>query len=90
MNTLDEPANKQLKWALETVRQGVIAGAAGGLTEIAWVTLYAGVTGSNAVILARGVTTAAGVSAGLRSISSAAKNAASCPMSDLLNPRASR
>jgi hypothetical protein len=48
---------------LETVRNGVIAGAAGGLTEIAWVTLYAGVTGSNAVILARGVTTAAGVSA---------------------------
>lgn len=46
---------------LETVRFGVIAGAAGGLAEIAWVTLYAGVTGGNAAILAQGVTTAAGL-----------------------------
>jgi len=46
---------------LETVRFGVIAGAAGGLAEIAWVTLYAGVTGGNAAVLARDVTTAAGL-----------------------------
>ena len=34
----------------ETVRQGVVAGVAGGLAEIAWVTLYAGVTGGDAAI----------------------------------------
>jgi hypothetical protein len=49
--------------SLETIRRGVIAGAAGGLAEIAWVTLYAEATGGNATILARGVTTASGVSA---------------------------
>ena len=48
---------------LEVLRRGVTAGAAGGLAEIAWVTLYAGVTGGNAAALARGVTSAAGVSA---------------------------
>ncbi len=48
---------------LETLRTGVIAGAAGGLAEIAWVTLYAGLTGINPAVIARGVTTAAGVSA---------------------------
>lgn len=48
---------------LDVVRLGVIAGAAGGLAEVAWITLYAWVTGGNAAILARGVTTAAGVSA---------------------------
>ena len=47
----------------ETVSAGLIAGAAGGLAEIAWVTLYAGVTGGNAAVLARGVTSAAGVGA---------------------------
>jgi len=47
----------------EIIRYGVVAGAAGGLAEIAWVTLYAGVTGGDAAALARGVTTAAGVSA---------------------------
>jgi hypothetical protein len=46
---------------LETIRYGVIAGAAGGLAEIAWVSLYAAVTGGNVAVLARGVTTAAGV-----------------------------
>ncbi len=46
---------------LETVRFGVVAGAAGGVAEIAWVTLYADVTGDNAAVLARGVTTAAGL-----------------------------
>lgn len=48
---------------LESLRHGVIAGAAGGLAEIAWVTLYAGLTGSDPAVLARGVTSAAGVSA---------------------------
>jgi hypothetical protein len=48
---------------LETFRIGVIAGAAGGLAEIAWVTLYAGMTGGDPALLARGVTTAAGVGA---------------------------
>jgi hypothetical protein len=43
--------------------QGVIAGAAGGLAEVAWVTFYAGVTGGDPAVLARGVTSAAGVSA---------------------------
>jgi hypothetical protein len=49
--------------ALETLRIGAIAGAAGGLAEIAWVSLYAATTGGNAAALARGVTTAAGASA---------------------------
>ncbi len=48
---------------LEIFQRGVFAGAAGGLAEIAWVTLYAGATGGDPAILARGVTTAAGVSA---------------------------
>jgi hypothetical protein len=48
---------------LETIVTGVVAGAAGGLAEIAWVTLYAGITGGDPAVLARGVTTAAGVSA---------------------------
>jgi hypothetical protein len=48
---------------IDTARYGVIAGAAGGLAEITWVTLYAGITGGNAAILARGVTTAVGVNA---------------------------
>jgi hypothetical protein len=54
---------KDLHSALDTVGQGVIAGAAGGLAEIMWVTLYAGATGADPAMLARGVTTAAGVSA---------------------------
>jgi hypothetical protein len=48
---------------IETVRYGFVAGAAGGFAEIAWVTLYAGVSGGDAAILARGVTSAAGVNA---------------------------
>ncbi|MFZ3353901.1 MAG: hypothetical protein WA268_23870 [Xanthobacteraceae bacterium] len=54
---------------LETFRVGIIAGTAGGLAEIAWVTLYAGMTGGNPVLLARGVTTAAGLSALLPAMS---------------------
>jgi hypothetical protein len=63
METFAEPASKELKGAQETVRRGVIAGAAGGLAEIAWITLYAEATGAHPASLARGVTTAAGVSA---------------------------
>ena len=42
---------------------GVIAGAAGGLAEIAWVSAYAAATGADAAALARGVTIAAGTNA---------------------------
>ncbi len=63
MNAVDQPHNNQLNRALETIRQGAIAGAAGGLAEIAWVTLYAAATGANPAALARGVTTAAGMNA---------------------------
>jgi hypothetical protein len=63
MNPVDLPNNHQLGRALETFRQGAIAGAAGGLAESAWVTLYAAATGEDPAILARGVTTAAGVNA---------------------------
>jgi hypothetical protein len=63
MKTFDEPTSKAAKGTLETVRRGIIAGAAGGLAEIAWVTLYAGATGANPATLARGVTTAIGVNA---------------------------
>jgi hypothetical protein len=45
------------------VRTGAFAGIAGGLAEIAWVTLYSAVTGADPAALARGVTTAAGISA---------------------------
>jgi len=48
---------------LEVLRQGIIAGTAGGLAEIAWVTFYATITGGDAGVLARGVTSAAGVTA---------------------------
>ncbi len=42
---------------------GILAGMAGGLAEVAWVSLYATATGGDPASLARGVTTAAGVSA---------------------------
>jgi hypothetical protein len=51
------------KSVLETTRHGVVAGVAGGLVEIAWVTLYAGATSADAATIASGVTTAAGLSA---------------------------
>jgi hypothetical protein len=44
----------------ETFRVGIIAGAAGGLAEIAWVLLYAAATGGDPAVLARGITAAAG------------------------------
>jgi hypothetical protein len=48
---------------LANIRTGIFAGAAGGLAEIAWISLYAGVTGADPAVLARGVTTAGGVTA---------------------------
>jgi hypothetical protein len=48
---------------LETFKRGALAGAAGGLAEMVWVSAYAALTGGNAAILARGVTTASGVAA---------------------------
>jgi hypothetical protein len=47
----------------ETIKRGIVAGAAGGVAEIVWVSLYAAVTGGDAAILARGVTTTVGVTA---------------------------
>jgi hypothetical protein len=49
--------------SLTTLRHGIIAGLAGGLAEVGWVTLYAWATGGDPSVLARGVTTAAGVTA---------------------------
>ena len=49
--------------------RAVVAGAAGGLAEIAWVSIYASLTGGDAAIIARGVTTAVGVNALLPSAS---------------------
>jgi hypothetical protein len=45
------------------VRRGLVAGAAGGVAEILWISIYAAASGANAATLARGVTTAVGVSA---------------------------
>jgi len=47
----------------QIIAAGLIAGTAGGLAEIAWVSLYSALVGGNAAILARGVTSAAGVTA---------------------------
>ena len=47
----------------ELIKRGLLAGAAGGLAEIAWVSSYAALTGGNAANLALGVTTAAGLTA---------------------------
>ena len=49
--------------SLITIRHGLLAGLVGGLAEMGWVTLYAKATGGNIAILARGITTAAGMSA---------------------------
>jgi hypothetical protein len=59
-NEVTVMTNKQ---RLAIMRTGVFAGAAGGLAEIAWVSLYAAMSGADPAILARGVTTAAGLSA---------------------------
>jgi hypothetical protein len=56
------PATQRLAFAT-MVRNGMIAGAAGGLAEVAWVSLYAMLTGTNAAAVAHGVTTAVGATA---------------------------
>jgi hypothetical protein len=63
LNMAPETRHTPMSSKSETVRYGIVSGAAGGLAEIAWVTLYAGVTGGDGAVLARGVTSAAGVSA---------------------------
>lgn len=55
-----------------TIVAGAVAGAAGGLAEVAWVGLYAAITGGNAATIAQGVTTAAGVDALIPSASAGA------------------
>lgn len=47
----------------EIMKRGLLAGIAGGLAEVAWVSIYAAASGGDAAILARGVTTAAGITA---------------------------
>jgi hypothetical protein len=47
----------------DVFRYGVLAGAAGGLAEMIWVSIYSAATGGDATLLARGVTTAVGMSA---------------------------
>jgi len=47
----------------DTIRYGIMAGVAGGLAEIAWISIHAIATGTDPAILARGITTAAGVGA---------------------------
>ena len=42
---------------------GILAGAAGGLAEIIWVSIYSTASGGNPAGVARGVTTAAGLTA---------------------------
>ncbi len=63
MNTAHKTSDNQLHGALDTIRLGTLAGAAGGLAEIAWVSLYAFATDTSPALVARGVTTAAGVGA---------------------------
>jgi hypothetical protein len=63
LNSLPQLTNSRARSLLETTRHGIVAGAAGGFAEIAWVTLYAAVNGADPATLARGVTTAARVSA---------------------------
>ena len=61
MNAIGSSFDHRLSTTLTTVRLGAIAGAAGGLAEIGWVSLYAYATGTSPALVARGVTTAAGV-----------------------------
>jgi hypothetical protein len=63
MTAFENSADNRPSRPLDTVRLGAIAGAAGGFAEVAWVSLYAAATDTSPAILARGVTTAAGVSA---------------------------
>lgn len=63
MNATHKTTDDQRQGALDTIRLGALAGAAGGLAEIAWVSLYAFASDTSPALVARGVTTAAGVSA---------------------------
>jgi hypothetical protein len=63
LKTFKELTDIEPKTVLETTRHGVVAGVAGGLAEIAWVTLYAGATSVDPATFASGVTTAAGLGA---------------------------
>jgi hypothetical protein len=47
----------------DVLRYGLLAGVAGGLAEVIWVSLYSAATGGNAAVLAHGITTVAGMSA---------------------------
>ena len=42
--------------AARILTMGVLAGSAGGIAEVAWISLYAAATGSDAALVARGVT----------------------------------
>ncbi len=53
--------NRSIVNLTTTLQAGVVAGAAGGCAEIAWVSLYAQASGANAGSVARAVTTASGV-----------------------------
>ena len=63
MNATHKTTDDQRQGALDSIRLGALAGAAGGLAEIAWVSLYAFASDTSPALVARGVTTAAGVSA---------------------------
>ncbi len=45
------------------ISDGLVAGVAGGLAEVGWVTLYGAMSGGDPAVVARGVTTAVGVNA---------------------------
>jgi hypothetical protein len=49
--------------SIKTARVGVLAGAAGGLAEVAWISLYAVASGADAAQVARGVSAAFGAGA---------------------------
>jgi hypothetical protein len=63
LETFEAFTDTEAETVLETTRRGIVAGAAGGLAEMAWVTLYAVATGADPATFARGVTTAAGMQA---------------------------
>jgi hypothetical protein len=60
MNTIGNTTDHRLTVTFDTLRLGAIAGAAGGIAEIAWVSFYAAISGANPAMVARGVTTATG------------------------------
>jgi hypothetical protein len=49
--TLTRKTNLNVQW-----RIGALAGLAGGIAEVAWITLYAGLSGGNAVTVAKEIT----------------------------------